>query len=154
MEEAVDLFDMLTAITQRANIELLKHVSRMDGEPRIVPWSLPIIKGRKRWLAAWMTPLREAPNQTDYCSRVLGSRSDGQAFQVMAVVPFEPREDAAERCWKAVQESIDKLLTYRDCTCGIVGYRTTDQVDEDGDPIVRAILNECSQHAPIVRPAD
>jgi hypothetical protein len=62
-------------------------------------------------------------------------------------------EDAAKRIDPLVElnKSLAHFDTYRDCSCGIIGYKEADppKIDEDGEPIYIPIHSPCDLHKPM-----
>ena len=112
---------------------------------------IPIKQGNRTWNFIKLTPFHRAITQPLWIAHIYGQRSDGRFFQAMASLP-DPCKcaegDGIETVTGKLEEAMELLNTFRDCSCGIIGYRETGDVDEDGFPISVAITSPCVIHGP------
>ncbi len=118
-----------------------------DGVPlkaEVRQWGRLVFTGFR----AWTDP---DDGTSGWSAQILGNRSDGQMLYVNLRLPIGFSEDRS--LGDPVEYVRMKLLnarlsfdTYRDCSCGIIGYEKTGEVDSDGDPVERVMLSPCARH--------
>ena len=142
------------------NIVLIRMFPRTTpgGIPAIKRGLVPLRPEERSWLSVWFTGYRQAAGG-GYCGHILGTRSDGQLFAVASVPPEETMPtELTGRMIREIEfrlaKARDMFETYRDCSCGIIGYKTiTDpeyirlrEADGDEGPFEVAIHSPCATH--------
>ena len=89
--------------------------------------------------------------EEEYAGTIWGQRSDGQLFCVVIKVSHKlAREMEAVNLVGYVESkfktAMDLFRGYKDCSCGIIGYELTEELNEDGDPIEVPIYSPCETH--------
>lgn len=118
---------------------------------------IPIPEGPKEWVFVNFSSFGPNNGNPGLLGLAWGKRSDGQFFSVTAVCYEEPRGDDAallERMRKAAREAAERFMTYKDCTCGIIGHAPSfnedgsPEVDDCGEPVARPVKQYCDFHRP------
>ena len=97
-------------------------------------------------------PAADIPDK--FVGTLTAQRSDGQWFYVFLVFSkgdIVSAPDPVVLVQEKLRQGRAKLDTFRDCSCGIIGYRKTGEVDDEGDPIEEAVHSPCATHHKGVR---
>ena len=144
VDEIMRLIDL---VAEEAGADLFTASSVYIPEPQ----SAEIKAEPRGWASAKYVPSRPSMREPEFASQIYGQRSDGRMFYTN--VTFY-----ADRCRQLGPEelvsyvagrfrlAIEKFNSYRDCSCGIVGYKDSGEVDEDGDKIMAAVHSPCETH--------
>lgn len=159
-------------MTERERIALLDFCTqKFQAEHCFVGRSLieappikrvPLIQKKRSWASIGFSGFKvsmpeevsEGNLQIRWVAQIIGQRSDGQMFAVNLTVPheFEPIGDRVEYVDAVIHEALGKFESYKDCSCGIIGYEKTEEKDDDGDYIFRSITSPCELHPLVTEP--
>jgi hypothetical protein len=145
--------ELTDAELRYANIVIFRNVPRIRYEPSAVTM-------RRFWSKGDTSPLKcdDSRSWLDVNSHdfqrtadgriiasITGLRSDGQYFVVSIPLTIQSfRESGGIE--RQAQLAVDKFESYRTCSCGIIDYEETGEVDEEGDPVTRAVFSPCERH--------
>lgn len=132
-----------------------EHIAPTSGEPFYPEPKKdmrPLKSEPRKWGVKHFTGFTQftEENVAGWVGRITANRSDGQFFYVDIVLPLGFSQnsscDPVDRVWSKLILGIDKLNSFRDCSCGCIGYRKTGELDSDGDPIEQAVGSPCEIH--------
>lgn len=102
----------------------------------------PLSPEQREWAYVNCSSFHETPARSIACM-VYGQRSDGQwPLVVVRVLATDNMLDVEEK----LDDGFLRLMERRDCACGVIGYKTSDKLDEDGYPVKLPIHSHCALH--------
>ncbi len=105
----------------------------------------PLSSAQRTWLFLDYSRFLCSPTEPVLESSLIGCRSDGQHFQVKLTVRPEYSERKVEAL---VKEARVHLLSFRDCSCGIVGVVECER-ESTNEAGFRTIHSPCDKHIPL-----
>lgn len=128
--------------------EALSETNRYYPEPRH-PLE-PIREELRQWGFVRFSGFKASHNTVDYDAQIVGQRSDGRVFRwyITWVPPTQLQSSQIEVIRERFAEALAIFKTFRDCSCGILGYQDIGEFNSDGDPVLTPIHNPCKLHRP------